>query len=316
MLKIGLSSCLFGTECRYDGGHKRDDFVVDRLSKYAEFSLYCPEDELFSHPRESLRLLLEDGEIRVVGNSSKKDVTKGLKDKSQELCNRIKLDDLDGFVLKSKSPSCGLERVKLYLPNGMSTANVSGVFAKAIADSLPLLPLEEEGRLQDMWLRENFLMRVYAYFDVKNLQKNSSKLAEIIDFHTSYKYLILSKSQKHYKLLGKVVANGQNLPFKEVLDSYFLLFCEAISLKSSKGKTLNVLEHMAGFFKNELTKGEKKEIQKSFEEFKDGIIPLIVPIKLLELYINKHEISYLQNQKFLNPYPSELGLRSDIKAYK
>lgn len=316
MLKIGLSSCLYGVECRFDGGHKRDNFIVDKLSKYAEFSLYCPEDELFSHPRESLRLLLENGEIKVVGNSSKKDVTKELEDKSKKLCKKIKQEELDGFILKSKSPSCGLERVKLYLPNGMSNRSTRGVFARTIVDTLPLLPLEEEGRLQDMWLRENFLMRVYAYADVKKLQKNSSKIAEIIEFHTSYKYLILSKSQKHYKLLGRVVANMQNLPFEEVLSSYFLLFCEAIAIKSSKNKTLNVLEHMISFIKNKLSAREKKEIRKSFEEFKEGIVPLIVPVKLLELYINKFEISYLQNQKFLNPYPSELGLRSDIKAYK
>ncbi|MFP4486125.1 MAG: YbgA family protein [Campylobacterales bacterium] len=316
MLKIGLSSCILGVECRFDGGHKKDDFVVDNLSGFATYHHYCPEDDAFGHPRESMRLVKKDGAIVVLGNSSKSDFTEILTEKSENICKSIESKDLDGFILKSKSPSCGIDRVKLYLPNGMPGGNGEGVFAKLLKERFPLLPLEDEGRLQDSWLKENFLMEMYAYKDIKELKANATKISELVKFHTTYKFLLLSKHQSNYRELGRIVSNSSGVSFDEVLQSYFELFCETIKKKSTKGKVLNVLEHIFGFLKNELKEGEKREILKSFDEFYKGVVPLIAPLKLLEIYILKYNIEYLKNQKFLHPYPDSLGLRSEIKAYK
>jgi uncharacterized protein YbgA (DUF1722 family)/uncharacterized protein YbbK (DUF523 family) len=316
MLNVGLSSCILGVECRFDGGHKKDDFVVDSLTKHATYYHYCPEDDAFGHPRESMRLVKKDGGIVVLGNSSKSDFTDILSEKSNIICDKIQKNDLDGFILKSKSPSCGIDRVKLYLPNGMPGGVSDGVFAALLKKRFPLLPLEDEGRLQDSWLKENFLMQMYAYKDVKQLKAEAKKLGELVEFHTKYKFLLLSKHQSNYRELGRIVSNSSDAPFCEVVNSYFELFCETIGKKSTKGKVLNVLEHMLGFLKKQLDEDEKNEILKSFNEFYEGIVPLIAPLKLLELYIKKYDIEYLKNQKFLHPYPDSLGLRSEIKAYK
>jgi len=316
MLNIGVSACLLGIECRFDGGHKRDDFINDELSAFATFHRFCPEDEILGHPRESIRLVNDALGIKAIGNKTQNDYTEQLTTTSKNMLIDIQKLDLDGFILKSKSPSCGLERVKLYLSNGMTNGSTSGIFAKTILDALPYLPIEEEGRLQDSWLRENFLLQLFAYKDLKETLKTALKLSALIEFHTAYKYLILSKSQKHYKLLGKIVANTDKLDIESVKKSYFCAFCEAISIKNSRGKTVNVLEHMVGFIKNELNQKEKSALQKSFKQFKDGIIPLIVPIKLLELYIEKFDVSYLKGQRFLNPYPESLALRSELEAFK
>lgn len=316
MLKLGVSSCLAGTKCRYDGGHKRFGFLMDGLAKHAEIIQYCPEDRAFGTPRESIRLVRNGDRIDAVGNSSNREVTEVLLRQIMLLCESIAQDQLNGFILKSKSPSCGLERVKPYLPNGMPAAATSGLFAAMLTQRFPNLPVEDEGRLQDSWLKENFLMQLYAYHAIMQLQQHAKKIAELIDFHARYKYLLLSKSQKHYKQLGKVVANRDKCSFETMLKTYVILFLEAIKIKNSRGKTHNTLEHMIGYFKKELATPEKTLIQKSLREFREGVVPLIVPLKLIELYVEKYDITYLKQQVFLNPYPQELGLRSDIKAYK
>ncbi|MCT7569179.1 YbgA family protein [Aliarcobacter butzleri] len=315
---LGVSSCLLGNMCRYDGHGAKDEFVFDSLKEYFELLPYCPENSIWSAPRDAIRQVLINDEIKIFTSTKEpKDVTLMLEEACEKMALKATQDDLCGFVLKSASPSCGMERVKVYKPeNAPSVKNGVGIFAKKLKEKLPNLPIEEEGRLNDPWLRENFLMQVYSYVDLKNLLKNNKKISTLIEFHTSYKYLIYSKSQNSYKILGKIVANSEKKEIEELYKEYETEFLKAINTKSTLNKTYNILLHIFGYFKKHITKEEKADILESMYDFKNRIIPLISVIKIFNIYINRFNISYLKTQKFLNPYPLKLALRSDLKAYK
>lgn len=318
-MKLGVSACLIGTKCRYDGVGATDKFIVDVLQRYFEISSYCPETIIWGSPREAIRQTLdENGQLKIVTSTKNpKDVTTELENISTECANRIENDDLCGFILKSASPTCGMERVKVYRPfNAPSVKNGVGVFAKKIKEKYPYLPVEEEGRLIDPWLRENFLMQIFAYRHLHEFLELNPTLNDLVIFHTSYKYLIYSKSQKAYTTLGRIVANKDKKQLNEILAEYKEEFLKAIILKGSVNKTYNVLLHIFGYFKKLITKEEKEEILQALAEYKEKIIPLIAVMKLINLYVKRFDVQYLKIQKFLNPYPSELALRSDIKAYK
>jgi uncharacterized protein YbgA (DUF1722 family)/uncharacterized protein YbbK (DUF523 family) len=318
-MKLGVSACLLGTACRYDGVGASDKFVVSILQKYFDTVAYCPETIIWGSPREAIRQVLsEEGELKIMTSTKNpKEVTSELENISKECANKIQNDDLCGFILKSSSPTCGLERVKVYKPfNAPSVKNGIGVFAKQIKEKYPYLPVEEEGRLIDPWLRENFLMQIFAYQDLHNFLKSIPTFNDLVIFHTSYKYLIYSKAQKSYTTLGRIVANKEKKQLDEILVEYKEEFLKAISLKGNVNKTYNVLLHMFGYFKKLITKEEKEEILEALNEYKERIIPLIAVMKIINLYVKRFDVQYLKVQKFLNPYPSELALRSDIKAYK
>lgn len=316
-MKLGVSSCLLGNQCRYDGAGSRFEFVVDELSKYFELIAYCPEEIVFGTPRESIRLVDIDGEIRVISNKIQKDVTDELSDISQILAHKVFDDKLCGFIFKAKSPSCGIERVKLYQNNSnMCEKKAIGLFAKAVKQIQPFLPIEEDGRLNDPWLKENFLMQIFAYKDLGDFLESTPTFKKLVEFHTSYKYLIYAKSQQSYKKLGAIVANHNKEELNIVLENYKLAFLVAIGEKGNINKTYNVLLHIFGYFKKLITKDEKEHILSACEEYKQGIIPLIAVIKILNLYVVRFDEQYLKTQKFLNPYPKEFAVRSDIKAYK
>ena len=318
-MKLGVSACLIGTQCRYDGIGANDKFVIDVLQKYFQTVPYCPETIIWGSPREAIRQTLsETGELKIVTSTKNpKDVTTELENVSIECADKIQNDDLCGFILKSASPTCGLERVKVYKPfNAPSVKNGVGVFAQQIKEKYPYLPVEEEGRLIDPWLRENFLMQIFAYQDLHNFLKSNPTFNDLVIFHTSYKYLIYSKAQKSYTTLGRIVANKEKKQLDEILLEYKEEFLKAISLKGNVNKTYNVLLHMFGYFKKLITKEEKEEILQALAEYKEKIIPLIAVMKIINLYVKRFDVQYLKVQKFLNPYPKELSLRSDIKAYK
>lgn len=317
-MNLGVSSCLLGNMCRYDGHGAKDDFVSTNLKEYFNILPYCPENSIWNAPRDAIRQVSIDGEVKIFTSTKNPiDVTTILEEACEKMVLKACSDDLCGFVLKSASPSCGMERVKVYQPlNAPSVKNGVGVFAKKLKEKMPNLPIEEEGRLNDAWLRENFLMQVYAYSDLKNLLKKEKKISNLVEFHTSYKYLIYSKSQNSYKLLGKIVANSEKKDIEELYKDYENEFLKAIATKSTLNKTYNILLHIFGYFKKHITKEEKVDILESMYDFKNRVIPLISVIKIFNIYINRFDIVYLKNQKFLNPYPSKLALRSDLKAYK
>lgn len=314
MVKIGVSSCLLGIECAYNGSSRKDDFVVS-LSKYFEPVAFCPEDAILSHPRESMRLVLDkDGKIHTKGNKTNTDYTQNIIDYAKKAVEKAKQENICGFIFTAKSPSCGVFRVKLYLENSMPADVTQGLFSKAFLEQFPFLPHEEEKRLNDPWLRYNFIISVYAYSEIMQLDKNPSRKA-LIDFHTRYKFLLLSKSTKNYKKLGQI-ASFKNLNTKEAFDSYTALFLETILIKSNKKQVYNALEHMFGFIKDFLSSKEKTVFLNTLLDFKKGIVPLVAVNRMFELYIEKYNIDYLKNQAFFSLYPKDLGLDSNILAFK
>ena len=277
-MKLGISSCLLGTMCRYDGGHAEDRFVVDKLSVYFEFIPFCPEEMIFTTPRETIRLIKKEETLRVKTSNTDFDVTSKVINISEKLVNQIKKDELCGFIFKSKSPTCGMERVKVYDEDrkGHIENTGVGIFAGKIKEKFPLLPMEEEGRLCDPWLKENFLMQIFSYKNIFEFLKLKVSFKDLISFHTSYKYLIYAKSHNAYKFLGNIVANHDKKDLPVVLDEYKSYFLKTISKKGTISNTYNVLLHMFGYFKKLITREEKVEILETIDEFKQEIIPLII----------------------------------------
>lgn len=315
-MNIAVSGCLLGEKVRYDGGHKYDHFITDELGRFAELVPFCPEAVVFGTPRASVRLVDEKSKIKVLRNNDFTDVTKELQKGVKAELKRLKPMKLSGVILKARSPSCGLGSTKTYLQNGFSSGKSYGLFAKALKEKYPFLPIEEEGRLCDAWLRENFVMQLFAYDAFEQLKASAPKMKEVVDFHTRYKFLLQAKDEKSYRELGNIIANHGNLEFGDLFENYELLFKSAIAKKSSIKRNCNVLEHMAGFFKNELTADEKQILHEQIKDYANKIIPLIVPLSTLHLYAKKYETKYLLNQVFLAPYPKELALRSHIKSSK
>jgi uncharacterized protein YbgA (DUF1722 family)/uncharacterized protein YbbK (DUF523 family) len=315
-LKIAVSACLLGEKVRFDKGHKRDDFVMDELSRYAEFVSFCPEHFAFGSPRPSIRVVKnEQDEMTIISNKTGENLTDALMATSLADLEKVKNANAGGIVLKSKSPSCGMMSAKVYLENGFNDGKADGMFAALCRKEFPLLPIEEEGRLLDPWLRENFVMQLFAY-DAFEKFKVDAQIKDLVLFHQNYKFLLQSKDEVLYRELGNIVANHDKKPFVEILKEYELGFKTAIAIKSSVGKTRNVLQHLAGFVKNFLDTNEKKMLHEQIDDYAAKIIPVIVPLSTLKLYANKYNVEYLLNQMFLEPYPKELALRSDIKSVK
>jgi uncharacterized protein YbgA (DUF1722 family)/uncharacterized protein YbbK (DUF523 family) len=314
-MKIAVSGCLLGEKIRFDAGHKRDDFIVDELGKYAEYISFCPEHLAFGSPRTSIRMVKDEEHLKILSNKTGEDLSDVLLQTSQDELQRIKKENIRGIIFKSKSPTCGMSSSKVYLPNGFAEGKDDGVFASLCKKEFGYLPMEEEGRLCDAWLRENFVMQLFAYDAFERFKKDAT-MKNLVDFHQSYKFLLQSKDEKIYRELGYIVGNHEKKSFEETLQAYEMLFKSAISKKSSIGKTRNVLEHMAGFLKKFLNKEEKQMLHEQIDDCVAKIIPLIVPLSTLKLYATKYAVTYLLGQKFLNPYPKELALRSDIKSVK
>lgn len=315
-MKIAVSACLLGEKIRYDGGHKHERFITEELGKFAEFIPFCPEHLAFGTPRPSVRLLLHENAVLVQSNKDGIDLTEPLIQSSRNELSKISQNPLCGIVFKSKSPSCGMKSAKIYLDNGFCEGKEDGIFVSMCRERYPLLPMEEEGRLQDAWLRENFIMQVFAYDAYARFQATDPTIGDLVRFHTVNKFMLQAKDEKIYRELGDIVSNRDDISLETRLAMYELGFKTAISRKSSIKRTRNVLEHMAGFFKNELSKSEKEILHSHIHDYADKIIPLIVPLSTIALYAQKYDVRYLLEQTFLNPYPKTLALRSHIDAGK
>ncbi len=315
-MKIAVSSCLLGNRVRFDSGHKHDRFITDELSRYAQFIPFCPENLAFGNPRPSLRMVRDNTTLIIQSNKDYSDLTGTLLQASHDDLSRLKEEPLSAIIFKSKSPSCGLNSAKAYLPNGFAEGKEDGLFAALCKEHFPLLPMEEEGRLNDPWLRENFIMQVFAYHDFENFKASSPNMKELVGFHQSYKFMLQSKNELAYRKLGKLVGSHDKRNMKELFEAYELTFKRTIGEKSSIKKTRNVLEHMAGFVKNDLSEVEKRTLHEQIEEYASKIIPLITPLSTLSMFADKYDASYLLGQKFLQPYPKKLALRSDIRSGK
>jgi len=310
-LRIGLSTCLLGENVRFDGGHKRDRFVTDTLGQFLEFVPVCPEMECgLGVPRESMRLVGKPESPRLVTNRTKIDHTERMITWARKRVQELEKEDLCGFIFKSRSPSSGMERVRVYNEKGIPEKKGVGMFARIFMEHFPLLPVEEDGRLHDIRLRENFIERIFALKRWRDLLDEKRSRGRLVAFHTQHKLLILSHSQKHSRILGKLVAAAKSISPKQLYPQYQSLFMETLKLKATVKKNINVLQHMMGYFKKQLSADEKHELLETFDQYREGYIPLIVPLTLIKHYVRKYDQPYLKQQVYLNPHPIELKLRN------
>jgi len=312
-IKLGISACLLGQKVRYDGGHKQDRFITDTLGKFVEFVPVCPEVECgLGVPREAMRLVGTPDSPRLVTIHTKQDNTERMVRWAGEKIVHLKKEGLCGFIFKSNSPTSGMERIKVYNKDGIPVKKGVGVFSRIFIDHFPLLPVEDEGRLHDPSLRENFLESLFIMKHWREFILQEPGLRHLVDFHTRHKFLILSHSPKDYRLLGKLVAQAGEIPHQELYARYQTLLMTALNLKTTVKKNVNVLFHVMGFFKKILSTSEKEELLEVIDNYRLGYIPLIVPITLLNHYVRKYDQGYLMNQYYLNPHPVELKLRNHV----
>jgi len=312
-IKIGISRCLLGDKVRYDGGHKWDRFITDTLGLYLKWVPVCPEVECgLGVPREAMHLEGNPANPRLVTIQTKIDHTEKMKVWAGKRIDDLEKEELCGFIFKSGSPSSGMERVKIYGESGRPAKSGVGIFAKEFMTRFPLLPVEDEGRLHDPQLRENFIERIFTLKRWRVVATQKGGLKSLIDFHTRHKFLILSHSRRHYQEMGRLVARSDPTPLKERMETYQKLLLEALRLKSTPKKQADVLSHLGGFFKKEWSAVEKQEWLEIINQYKKGLFPLIVPITLLLHYIRKYDQPYLKNQYYLEPHPLELKLRHHV----
>jgi uncharacterized protein YbgA (DUF1722 family)/uncharacterized protein YbbK (DUF523 family) len=312
-IRLGISRCLLGDEVRFDGGHKRDPFLAEVLGRYVEWVPVCPEVEAgLGTPREAMRLAGEPEHPRLITIRTNRDLTRPLEEFSQRRVRELESEDLCGYVFKKDSPSCGIERVRLYNGHGMPSRAGVGIFARAFSERFPLTPIEEEGRLCDPLIRENFIERVFAYDRWRSLLSAGVTRRALVSFHTIHKYLLLAHSATHYRSLGRLVAQADRYRPKDLASRYGELFMAALSVKATVRKHVNVLHHLVGHFTIRLDAAEKAELLGVIDDYHRGLVPLVVPMTLVKHYVARFEVPYVRGQVYLNPHPKELMLRNRV----
>jgi uncharacterized protein YbgA (DUF1722 family)/uncharacterized protein YbbK (DUF523 family) len=312
-IRLGVSACLLGETVRYDGGHKLDHFLINTLGQYVQYVSVCPEVECgLPIPREAMHLEGDPSSPRLVTTFTKQNMTDRIIQWALKRVVELEKEDLCGFIFKSDSPSSGMERVKVYKEKGMPVKKGIGMFARIFIEHFPLLPVEDEGRLHDPKLRENFIERVFTLRRWQEVLTEKENRGNVVDFHTKHKFLILSHSSRHCQLMGKLVAQAKDLPWKEFYRRYQTLLMESLKLKATPKKNANVLQHMVGYLKEQLSSDEKRELLEGIDYYRKEYIPLIVPITLINHYVRKYNQPYLKQQVYLNPHPLELQLRNHV----
>lgn len=311
-IRIGISSCLLGQEVRFDGGHKRDSYINGTLNQYFDFVPVCPELAVgLGVPREPIRLLTTETGTRVVGTRNPTlDVTEALRDYGERKGHEMQ--DIAGYILKRGSPSCGMERVKVYTPAGMPNNSEPGMYARAFMAVQPLLPMEEEGRLGDPVLRENFIGRVFVYYRWQTLLRDGLTPAKLVDFHTRQKLLILAHNQAAYRRMGRLVARAGTEDMDELATEYVHELMTALKRRAGRRHHMNVLQHLLGYLRKHLDAADRAEMHETIQAYGQGLIPLIVPITLLKHHFRRHPHPYVENQYYLSPHPAELMLRNAL----
>ena len=308
---IGISSCLLGEKVRFDKGHKHNSYITGTLGNYFRFKPFCPEMAIgLGTPRETLRLVEAEDGVRCVGTkTSTIDVTDALHEMAQQ--QRDWHEDLCGYILKKDSPSCGMERVKVYKKSVPERSGV-GIYANVLLQNFPNLPVEEEGRLGDPILRENFIKRVFAYRHWRDLVSEGLTLHKLTDFHAQYKYVLLSHNQHRARELGKRLANAAKEPMGAVAEWYLEEFMAILKRRATRRNHVNVLQHLQGFLKIDLDKNDKQELSETIEAYRRQLLPLIVPIVLLRHHFRRHPKPFIEKSKYLRPHPSELMLLNSL----
>ncbi len=312
-IPVGISACLLGHKVRYDGGHKRSKYCLNVLNDCFEFKPFCPEVGIgLTTPREPIRLVGDAEWPRVVGT---KDPSLDVTDKLYAYADDVSQNntELCGYILMQGSPSCGMERVKVYHENGMPNVAGSGAYAAQLMRNNPSLPVEEEGRLNDAVLRENFITRVFVYYNWQQEVMADPTLHKVIQFHSRHKYQLMAHSYEGYKQVGKYLAEeAPALPLLEVLPSYILQLMTHLKQRANRKSHTNVLMHMMGYMKRDLDGETKQDLLDAIEQYRTEKVHLIVPLSLLKHYLKRFGSEYICSQAYLDPYPHELGLRNYI----
>lgn len=310
-IPIAVSSCLLGQEVRYDGGHKHNGYLTQTLGRYFEYIPFCPEVAIgLGIPRPPIRLVHVGGQIRAQGvKDPQLDVTAQLQDYAHEVVPQ--LAGVCGYILKRASPSCGMERVKVYSNNNIYGSD-SGIYAAALMQAMPELPIEEEGRLMDPVLRENFIERVFVYASWQALRREGLTADTLVRFHTGHKFSLLAHNETSYRELGRLVADAGKADIDVLAGKYFTLLMQTLKEPATRKKHTNVLMHIMGYVKDALDSDDKQELLDVLERYRIGQVPLIVPLTLLKHHLRKHPDTYIAQQVYLNPHPEELMLRNSL----
>lgn len=310
-IPIGISSCLLGEPVRYDGGHKSNSYVRHTLGEYFSFEPFCPELSIgLGVPRKPIRLAwTDDRKIECTSIEGDINVTEELK--ASALGRRDQLATLCGYILKRGSPSCGMERVKVWGPK-MPTHDGVGIYARTLMEEFPYLPVEEEGRLGDAVIRENFVQRVYVLHRWKTMEAKGIRLRDLIEFHATHKLIIMSHNQNSYRELGRLIAGTNKETLSENASSYLLGLMAALKIKATRGNHVNVLQHIQGYLRPNLDAADRAELKETIENYHSGHLPLIVPITLLNHFFRKFPDEYISKSWYMHPYPGEMSLQNAI----
>jgi uncharacterized protein YbgA (DUF1722 family)/uncharacterized protein YbbK (DUF523 family) len=311
-ITLGISSCLLGNEVRHDGGHKRNVYVTNTLSEYFSFRPYCPEMAIgLGVPRPTIRLSRSADGIRLTGSGdSNLDLTADMNSWSTGAIEGMR--DLTGFILKSNSPSCGMERVRVYDQNSVPARDGIGLFANALMQAMPWLPVEEEGRLNDAMLRENFIERVFVYYRWQRLQSEGLSVFGLMEFHQRHKFILLAHDEAEYRKLGPLIAGLNRHNLEHVAGEYLFRMMVCLKARASRKRHTNVLMHVMGYLKNKISGDDKQELIEVMDSYRHGKVPLIVPVTLMKHHLRKFPDDYISNQYYMAPYPEELMLRNMI----
>jgi uncharacterized protein YbgA (DUF1722 family)/uncharacterized protein YbbK (DUF523 family) len=310
---IGVSACLLGEHVRYDGGHKHDRYITDTLGRFFNFLPVCPEVGCgMSTPREAMRLEGHPANPRLMTRQSRIDKTDQMLAYCTSKIGELASADLCGFIFKKDSPSSGLFRVKVYGPGGLPSKTGSGLFAAAVAHQFPLLPMEEEGRLNDPAIRENFIERIFSWRRWKDFLQGKPTIGGLVEFHARHKLLMMAHSPQIYREMGVLVAHGKEMKKEELFRGYEEQLMKGLALHATAKKNTNVLMHIMGYFKKQLSTAEKVELLEIIGQYHDQQVPLLVPLTLLKHYVAKYDQTYLKQQVYLAPHPAELMLLNHV----
>jgi len=311
-IRLLVSACLLGDEVRYDKGHKYDAFLVESLGPFVTWERVCPEvDAGMPTPRPSMHLVGDAQAPRLVSRAGD-DVTRQMQQFIATKLRALENVELCGYVCKKDSPSSGMTRVKVYDDSGQAKRNGSGLFTAAFMERFPLVPVEEEGRLHDPWLRESFIERIFCRRRWLDLVQAGKQRGRLVEFHADHKFLLLPHSRAGYTELGRLVASAKDHRTDDLYAAYEKLFMATLAQKTTIKKVTDVLQHMVGYFKKLLTSDEKAELLETIDAYRGSQVPLIVPVTLIKHYVRKYEVSYLARQVFLSPFPAELMLRNHV----
>ena len=311
-IRVGVSACLLGEAVRYDGGHKRNTFLADTLGRFVEWVPVCPEVECgLGTPREPIRLTRVNKTVRLLTVKTARDLTDDMDGYAATRVAQLASEDLSGYVLKKDSPSCGLN-VKVYDVNGVAAKGGRGRFAAALVQRFPHLPVEEEGRLSDPRLRDNFVERVFAYWRLATLFRGRWTVGALVRFHTAHKLILMAHSPDAYRSIGRLVARARTLSPVDVERRYTEAFMSALAVTATRRSHVNVLQHVLGYFKDRLERDSRAELLAAIEEYRRELVPLIVPVTLIRHHVRACRVPYLAGQLYLAPHPKERMLRDDL----